>query len=196
METHMNTFNRIVMVLLSLVALVFGVIALLLVSGLVTPANVSPGSVFLNLWSFFAYLNPADATTAIWLCAIIAVVGLVVLILELLPGRRKPRDFVVKEDGLGKVTIKRTSVRDLVRYEASNMPEVIDARPVADTGPKGLRVQVQAELSPDTNAVEVAEALQERIQQSIQHHTGLSATEIQVMTQIEPLKHNGRKRVY
>jgi len=196
METHMNTFNRIVMVLLSLVALVFGVIALLLVSGLITPASVSPSSIFLNLWSFFAHLNSAEATTAIWVCAIIAVVGLVVLILELLPGRRKPRDFVVKEDGLGKVTIKRTSVRDLVRYEASNMPEVIDARPVADTGPKGLRVQVQAELSPDTNAVEVAEALQERIQQSIQHHTGLPTAEIQVMTQIEPLKHNARRRVY
>lgn len=192
----MNTFNRIVMVLLSLVALVFGVIALLLVSGLITPANVSPGSIFLNLWRFFAHLNAADATIAIWVCAIIAVVGLVVLILELLSGRRKPRDFVVKEDGLGKVTIKQTSVRDLVRYEASNMPEVIDARPVTDTGPKGLLVQVQAELSPDTNAVEVAEALQERIQQSIQHHTGLPTAEIQVMTQIEPLKHNGRKRVH
>lgn len=191
----MNIFNRIVMVLLSLVTLIFGVVALLLVNGLVTPANVSPGGVFLNLWHFFAHLNSADATTATVVCAIVAVVGLVILILELLPGHKKPGDFVVKEDGLGKVTIKRTSVRDLVRYEASNMPEVINARPVTDTGPKGLRVQVQAELSPDTNAVTVAEALQERIQRSIRHHTGLPTAEIQVMTQIEPLKHNERRRV-
>jgi uncharacterized alkaline shock family protein YloU len=191
----MNIFNRIAMLLLSLAALVFGVVVLLLVSGLVSPASVSPGGVFLNLWRFFAILNTKDATTAALVCAIVAVVGLIVLILELLSGRQKPRDFVVKEDGLGKVTIKRTSVRDLVRYEASSMPEVIDARPVADTGPNGLRIQVQAELSPDTDAVKVAEALQKRIQQSIQHHTGLPTADIQVMTQIEPLKHTERKRV-
>ena len=191
----MNTFNRIVILLLSLAALVFGVVTLLLVSGLVTPADVSPGGVFLSLWSFFAHLDTAGATTAILVCALVAVVGLIVFILELLPGRQKPRDFVVKEDGLGKVTIKRTSVRDLVRYEASTMPEIIDARPTADSGPNGLRVQVQAELSPDTDAVEVAEALQKKIQQSIQHHTGLPTADIQVMTQIEPLKHTERKRV-
>jgi hypothetical protein len=93
------------------------------------------------------------------------------------------------------VTIRRTSVRDLVRYEASSMPEIIDTRPTADTGPNGLHIQVQAELTPDTDAVKVAEALQERIQQSIHRHTGLSTAEIQVTTQIEPLKHNERKRV-
>jgi hypothetical protein len=195
METPMNTFNRIAMLLLSLAALVFGVVALLLVSGLVTPANVSSGGIFLNLWSFFAHLNPTDAITATLVSAIVAVVGLIVFILELLPGRRKPRDFVVKKDGLGKVTIKGTSVQDLVRYEASSMPEVIDARPTADTGPNGLHVQVQAELSPNTDAVKVAEALQEKIQHSIQHHTGLPTAEIQVMTQIEPFKHTERKRV-
>jgi hypothetical protein len=191
----MNIFNRIAMLLLSLAALVFGVVALLLISGLVTPANVSPGGVFLNQWRFFVHLSATDATTAMLVCTIIAVAGLIIFILELLPGRQKPRDFVVKEDGLGKVTIKRTSVRDLVRYEASSMPEVIEARPVADTGPKGLCVQVQAEISPDADAVKVAEALQERIQQSIQHHTGMPTAEIQVMTQIEPFKHNGKKRV-
>lgn len=191
----MNTFNRIVMVLLSLAAFVFGVVAFLLVSGLVAPASVSPGGVLLDLWRFFAHLHSADATTATIVCAIVAVVGLIILILELFSGRRKPPDFVVKEDGLGKVTIKQTSVRELVRYEASSIPEVIAARPITDTGPKGLRVQIQAELSPDSDAVKVAESLQDKVQQSIQHHTGMSASEIQVVTQVEPLKHNGRKRV-
>lgn len=191
----MNTFNRIAMLLLSLAAFVFGVVVLLLVSGLVTPATVSPGGVFLNQGRFFAHLNVADATTAALVGAIVAVVGLIVLILEILPGRRQPHDFVVKEDALGKVTIARTSVRDLVRYEASTMPEVIEARPVADTGPKGLRIQVRAALSPEADAVKVAETLRERIQQAIQHHTGMSTAEIQVRTQIEPFERNGRKRV-
>lgn len=110
----MNTFNRIAMLLLSLAALVFGVVALLLVSGLVTPANVSPGGVLLNQWRFFVHLNATDATTAVLVSAIIAVAGLIIFILELLPGRQKPRDFVVKEDGLGKVTIKRTDRKSVV----------------------------------------------------------------------------------
>jgi hypothetical protein len=191
----MNTFNRIAMLLFSLVALVFGVVALLLVSGLITPSNVGQNRVLLNALNSFAHLGSETATTVIIVSALIAIIGLIVFMLELSPGRRKPSDLVVKEDGLGKVTIKRTSIRDLVRYEASSMPEVIDAQPVANAGPTGLHVQVQAELSPDTNAVKVAEALQERIQQSIQRHTGLQTAEIQVVTQIEPLKHNGKRRV-
>jgi hypothetical protein len=191
----MNIFNRLAMLLLSLAALAFGVVVLLLLSGLISPTIVSPGGLFLNQWRFFAHLNGAEANTAVLVCAIVAVVGLILLILELLPSRRQSRDFVVRDDARGKVTIARTSVRDLVRYEAASMPEVKEAAAVADTGPKGFRVQVRAAISPDADAVKVAQALQDRVQQAIQHHTGLPTAQVHVMTQIEPFARNGRRRV-
>ena len=191
----MNVFNRIVMLLLSLAALAFGIIVLMLVGGIITPLQVSPSGVLLNQWRFFTRLNTADANTAALVAAIIGVVGLIVLILELLPGPREPAQFVVKQDSLGKVTVARTSVQDLVQYEASAMPEVLETRQQVDEGRKGLRVHVRSSLSPEADAPKVGQMLQERIQQSIQRHIGLPVAEVQVATQIEPLEHHTRRRV-
>ncbi len=191
----MNVFNRIVMLLLSLAALAFGIIVLMLVGGIITPLQVSPSGVLLNQWRFFTRLNTADANTAALVVAIIGVVGLIVLILELIPGPREPAQFVVKQDSLGKVTVARTSVRDLVQHEAAAMPDVMETRQEVNEGRKGLRVHVRTALSPEADAPRVGQMLQERIQQSIQRHIGLPVAEVQVATQIEPLEHHARRRV-
>jgi hypothetical protein len=191
----MNVFNRIVMTLLSLAALAFGIIVLLLLGGIITPVQVSPYGILLRQWQFFTALNKADATTAAFVAAAIGIVGLIVLILELLPGPRKPAQFVVKRDSLGKVTVAQTSVRDLVQYEASTIPEVLETRQQVIEKPKGLGVYVRSSLSPEADAPQIGQLLQERIQAAIQRHIGLPVAEVQVATQIEPLEQHARRRV-
>jgi hypothetical protein len=194
----MNSFNRIAMLLLSIVALAFGSIALLLLGGLIQPAAVSPNGVFLHQWSFFTQLNRPDATTAAIVCAVLAFVGLVILILEILdliPGRREPDQVVVRQDGLGSVTVARSSVRDLVQYESATVPGVIETRQTVVEGSKDLRVYVRTTLSPEAEVPQVGQQLQEKLQLALQRHLGLPVAEVRVTTQLVPFEQRAQRRV-
>ena len=191
----MNVFNRIIMILLSLVAIAFSSIVFLLIGGVVRPTQVSPGGLLLGLWSFFAQLNPTNATTAAVVCALIVLVAVLVFILELNILGREPAQFVVREDSLGKVTVARSSVRKLIGYEAASVAGVVETRQTVEKGRAGLRVQVRALLLPEVDAPAVGHTLQEKLQQSIQGHIGLPVAEVQVATQLEPLEKPRRRRV-
>ena len=191
----MNVFNRIIVILLSLAAIAFSIIVFLLVGGVVRPTQVSPGGLLLGLWSFFAQLNPTNATIAVVVCSLVVIVALILLILELNIINREPAQFVVQEDSLGKVTVARSSVRKLVGYESATVPGVIETRQTVDKGRDGLRVQVRALLLPEVDAPAVGHTLQEKVQQSIQGHIGLPVAEVQVATQIEPFEKPRRRRV-
>ena len=185
----------VIMILLSLVAIAFSIIVFLLVGGVVRPTQVSPGGLLLGLWSFFAQLNPTNATIAVIVCALVVIVAVIVFILELNILGREPAQFVVREESLGKVTVARSSVRRLVGYESMTIPGVVETRQTVDKGRDGLRVQVRALLLPEVDAPAVGQTLQEKVQQSIQGHIGLPVTEVQVATQLEPFEKPRRRRV-
>jgi uncharacterized alkaline shock family protein YloU len=192
----MNVFNRIIMILLSLAAIAFSIIVFLLVGGVVRPTQVSPGDFLLGLWRFFAQLNSTGATIAVLVCALVVIAALILLIFELNIFSREPAQLVVRQDGLGKVTVARNSVRKLVGHEAAAIPGVIETRQAVDEGRNGLRVHVRALLLPEADAPEVGHTLQERVQKSIQVHIGLPVAEVQVATQIEPFDKPRRPRVH
>ncbi len=191
----MNVFNRIIMIILCLVAIAFSIVVFLLVGGVVRPAQVSPGGLLLGLWSLFSQLNQSNATIAAIVCALVVIVALILLILELNILRRNTEQFLVRDDSLGKVTVARSSVRKLVGYEAKTVPGVIETRQTVDEGRNGLRVHVRALLYPEVEAPEVGHTLQEKVQKAIQGHIGLPVAEVQVATQLEPFDKPRRRRV-
>jgi hypothetical protein len=191
----MNVFNRIIVILVCLIAIAFSIIVFLLVSGLIRPTQVSPGGFLSGLWSFYSQLSPSYATIAAIAFALLLIVALIILILEFYSLRSSSEQFVVREDSIGKVTVARNSVRRLVGYEAKAIPEVIETRQTVDKGRNGLRVHVRALLYPEVNAPEVGHTLQEKVQKSIQGHMGLDVTEVQVATQLEPFDKPRRRRL-
>jgi uncharacterized alkaline shock family protein YloU len=191
----MNVFNRIIMILLSVAAIAFSSIVFLLVGGVIRPSQVSPGGFLLGLWGLFAQLNQADATITAVVFALVVIVAVILLIFELNILGREPAQFVVREDGLGKVTVARSSVRKLVGYEAAAVPGVIETRQAVEKGRDGLRVHIRALLLPEVDAPEVGHILQEKVQKSIQGHIGLPVTDVQVATQLEPFDKPRRRRV-
>jgi hypothetical protein len=191
----MNVFNRIVMILVCLIAIAFSIIVFLLVGGIIRPDQVSPGGFLSGLWSFYSQLNPSNATIAAVAFAFVLIVALIILILEFATLRGGSDQFVVREDSIGKVTVARSSVRKLVGYEAKAIPEVIETRQTVDKGRDGLRVHVRALLFPEVNAPEVGHTLQEKVQKSIQGHMGLDVVEVQVATQLEPFDKPRRRRL-
>jgi uncharacterized alkaline shock family protein YloU len=191
----MNVFNRIIMILLSPTAIAFSIIVFLLVGGVIRPTQVSLGGSLLALWSFFAQLNLINATIAVVVCILVLIAALILLILELNILQREPAQFVVREDGLGKVTVARSSVLRLIGYESANVPGVVETRQAVDKGPDGLRVRIRALLLPEVDAPAIGHTLQEKVQQSIQGHIGLKVAEVQVAAQLEPFEKPRRRRV-
>jgi uncharacterized alkaline shock family protein YloU len=191
----MNVFNRIIVMLLCLIAIAFSIIVFLLVGGIIRSTQVSPGGFLSGLWSFYSQLSPSYATIATIAFALLLIIALVILILEFVNLRRRADQFVVREDSIGKVTVARSSVRKLVGYEAKGIPGVIETRQAVDKGRNGLRVQVRALLFPEVNAPEVGHILQEKVQKSIQAHMGLDVIEVQVATQLEPFGKPRRRRL-
>ena len=191
----MNVFNRIIMILVCLIAIAFSIIVFLLVGGVIRPTQVSPGGFLSGLWSFYSQLNPSNATIAAVAFALVVIVALIILILEFATLRGGSDQFVVREDSIGKVTVARSSVRKLVGYEAKAIPEVIETRQTVDKGRNGLHVHVRALLFPEVNAPEVGHTLQEKVQKSIQAHMGLEVIEVQVATQLEPFDKPRKRRL-
>jgi hypothetical protein len=198
----MNIANRIIVLLLSLIAFIFTATAALLLGGILRPDVFGKLGVLLGLALFLAHLKGADFTAAITTASVLAVVSLLLFVLEILPlfrvhpGRRQPETYVIQQDELGQVTVDRKSVRNLVQYEAAAIPGVIRVRPpeVRD-GPAGLSIYARTSLAPTAEATAIGKKLQEQIQTSVQQHMGLPVTRVQVATEIEPLDGAGRRRV-
>jgi len=198
----MNVFNRIVMFLLSFILFVFGATIFVLLTGLVVPNNPYLRDVLAlyNAWRAVALLRGTATNIAVLIALVFAVVGLVVVVLELLPlgrlfRRSEAKQYVVRDDTLGQVTVGRTMVRDFVQHEAEAVPGVVHAEPEVRDGHGGLRVHTKASLAWDAEAPAVGQLLQERIKESVQTHIGLPVTEVTVTTQAAPVVKETRRRV-
>jgi uncharacterized alkaline shock family protein YloU len=191
----MNVFNRMIVILLCLIAIAFSIIVFLLIGGVIRPTQVSPGGFLAGLWSFYSQLSPTNATIAAIGFALILLIALGIVILEGVNIRRRADHFVVREDRLGKVTVARSSLRMLVGYEAKKIPGVIETRHSVEKGRNGLRVQVRALLFPEVNAPDVGHTLQEKVQEAMKRHMGIDVTEVQVATQLDPFEKPRKRRL-
>jgi hypothetical protein len=182
-----NVFNRILLLVLGALALIVGIITLLLVTQAIRPADVSPGGLLFDQWSGIAALSGGAATTAAIVGTLLALAGLALIVLELVPGRREPPSYVVRKDGLGQVRVARKSVSQVVQYEAGQIDGIREVRPEVRNSADGLHVIAHASLAPDAAAATVGEQLQTTIRESVQRQIGLPVAEVQVHTQVESL---------
>ncbi len=198
----MNIFNRIVMFLLSFLLFVFGGLTFLLLTGLVVPQNDYLRSVLTlyNAVRAIALVRGASTNIAVLIAIIMAVVGLVLVVLELLPvgrlfRRREAKQYVVRQDQLGQVTLERSMVRDLVQHVAESVPGVVHAEPEVKDGTDGLHVVARTSIAWDADAPAIGQALQERIKESVQTQLGLPVAEVRVTAQTAPAVKEQRRRV-
>jgi hypothetical protein len=200
----MNIVNRVIMIVVSLLVFVFGATTFLLLTGIVVPRNQTLRDI-LALYSALravALLRGAAGNTVILIALFLLLIGLAFLILELwgpvgrIFRKREAKQYVVRHDALGDVTVGRTMVRDWVQHEAEAVPGVMAAEPEVKIGKNGLRLSTRASLAWDADAPAVGQELQERIKESVQTHLGLPVAEVRVTAQTAPLaKEPTRRRV-
>jgi hypothetical protein len=182
-----HAFNRILLLVLGALALVAGVVALLLVTQALHPADVSLGGVLQDLWQGIANLSGGSAIAAVIISIAVALAGLALIVVELLPPPREAPVYVVRKDDLGTVTVARKSVRQVAQYEAAQIAGVREVRPEVRNGADGIHIIAHASLAPDTVAPAVGEQLQVNIKEAVQRHLGLPVAEVEVHTQVEAL---------
>jgi uncharacterized alkaline shock family protein YloU len=189
-----DAFNRILLLVLGALALVAGIIALLLVVQVVHPADVSLGGVLHDFWQGIANLSGGSAVAAVIISILLALAGLALIVVELLPAPREAPVYVVRKDSLGTVTVARKSVRQVVQYEAAQIAGVRDVRPEVRNGPDGIHIIARTSLAPDAVAPAVGEQLQMSIKEAVQRHIGLPVAEVQIHTHVQEVDSTRRVR--
>ena len=196
LQTFRNGFNRLFMLVLSFVSFGFGIVVLLLLGRWISPAEVSPnGTIMFDQWNFFAQSRVFNPLLGIIVGGVCAFAGLVGFIFQALPRKRESSVLVVRHDSQGKVTMDRSSVRDLVQYEVASMPDVIETHQDVKMRRDGLHVHVRSSLAPGTDANRVGRELQEKLRSSLQQRVGVPVANIAVETQFAPLNRHSRRRV-
>lgn len=186
----MNIFNRIVVILLDLVLVAGAILILLITFGVVAAHQMLPSGtaeIGVGQWlASFAAMPPSTTLITTLGAALVIVLGLILLVCELRPA---PQDTMIRirDDGLGRVTMRRESVRDLIRYTTAQLADVLQVDPRIDIGPQGLNIACRTSLTPDAHISHVSAELQSRIKQTVEQHLGMKVANVSVQAQLEPL---------
>lgn len=198
----MTLFNRIVMALAGFILLAFSTVIFLLLTGIVVPGNDYLRAILAayNAWRAIVLLRGGTTNFAVLIALVLMLIGLVLFVLEVLPigrlfRRRETKQYVVRQDQLGQVTLARSMVRDVVQHVAEGVPGVTHAEPEVKDGADGLHLTAHASLAWDTDAQAVGKQLQERIKESVQTQLGLPVAEVHVTAEPAPIAKEQRGRV-
>lgn len=190
----MNVLNRVLIILIALIALVVSVAILLVTLGITEPQTLAPNDWFQDRLANFEDLTGTDRDWTVAITGAAILISLLLLVLELLPGTREPSRLVIKQDGMGRVTVALDSVRQLVDWEAAQESGVMEAESQVRDEASGLRIRSRVSLDPQASVPEVAEMLQERIKNTVEQHVGRHVNQVAVDTQVEPLRGNRERR--
>lgn len=175
----MNALNKIVISLLLLAAIVLVPLTLIFPEQAEIGLRYAADVVQANL----DWLNAQSPGAQIGVRLLLALggmlaflVGLVLLILEIVPFRRKT---VRLQDNSGELMID--SINGHLTYHLDLLPDVLRVRPRIKSTGKAVRATVYVETPPDANIPQKTTEVQETTRQVLEDQLGLQAKEIKVV---------------
>lgn len=181
----MNVFNRIFMILLAAATVVAAGIVVVVQFRLVDPYVFGyPLSVPLSsmaAWEFGERLSSIGITAAV------ALLAALLLVLELRPGNRAVRHFVVSESPEGRVEVSQRSVQALASRASREVPGVVDADSHVDEDATGLRIRAVLDVDSSVPLVELSRMAQQRIKEAVESQIGRTVSEVRIDTQVQQL---------
>jgi uncharacterized alkaline shock family protein YloU len=164
----MNTFNRVVLVLLLLLVMVL--CSLILVVPMQSLEII--GQQAEALADLLSRVRPiARLPIGILLALIIDLVGILLIVLEV--RRRESRSIKVEQASGGEVTLSVASIADQLKAELSHLPEVVQAKPKVSAKRKGVVVEVDARIEAEAGVPNKAERIVEVIRRTVEQKMGL-----------------------
>jgi hypothetical protein len=164
----MNTFNRVVLVILLLLGMVLCSLALVLpMPTLRTIALQADG-----LADFLSAIRPVVLLPiGILLALIVDLIGILLIILEV----RRPaaKSISVEQAAGGEVTLSIASIADQLKIEVGQLPEVLQAKPRVSARRKGVVVELDAKIAAETGVPNKAERIVETVRRVVEQKMGL-----------------------
>lgn len=164
----MNTFNRVVLVILLLAAMVLcSLVFVVPVQALRVLAQQAGG-----VADFFARVRPVvRLPVGILLALIVDLVAILLIVLEV----RRPasRSISVEQASGGEVTLSIASIADQVKAEVNQLPEVLQARPKVTAKRKGVVIELDAKIAAEAGVPGKAERIVETIRRVVEEKMGL-----------------------
>jgi hypothetical protein len=190
----MNLFNRLVVTLLAAILTLGGAAVLAAISGWLRPADLAlvPGSE----WAV-GQLRELPGMSLFWTALGAlggALVGLVLLTLELRPSRRD-REIVLKRDKLGAVNVSLVGLRRLAEHVIGEIPGIQSVRSEARPTRQGVAFQCHVLVLPDANTAVLAEEIRTQVAAAVERHIGRPAAPIHVHAQVGTVVPAAKKRV-
>jgi len=164
----MNTFNRVVLVILVLLAMVL--CSLTMVVPMASLQTVSRGAE--ELADLVARIRPPFRLAAgIFVALILDLIGLLLIVLEV----RRPaaKGIRVEQTTGGQVTLSMASIADQVKAELNQLPEVVQVKPKVSAGKKGVLVEVDARIAADEGFPDKADRIVAVIRRVVEDKMGL-----------------------
>jgi hypothetical protein len=164
----MNTFNRVVLVILLLVAIVLcSFVFVVPVPTLRLLAQQASG-----VADFFARVRPVvRLPIGILLALIVDLVGILLIILEV--RRPAPRSISVEQAAGGEVTLSIASIADQLKAEVNQLPEVLQVKPKVSAKRKGVVVELDAKIAAEMGVPGKAERIVETVRRVVEEKMGL-----------------------
>ncbi len=181
----MNAFNRIVVGVFALVLFVVSVVVVAVAVGLVPPERALPGAFFHELLTPVAALEGVGRTAAIGSAGLAALVGLLLLILEIRPSATGQRPFLVREEALGALTVERLSVCLLAERVIRESPGVVGARAAVADGEQGIRVRCRVAAAAGANLPELGPQLQTAVKAAVEKQVGLPVEQVALRMRLD-----------
>jgi len=169
----MSVFNRLLIILLAILLLVATGAVLL---GILQPTQLEPGRWFVDRLMPFAQLDPTLRDWTLGVGVVLFLPALVLLVIELRPAPHPDPWIMLKDDGLGRVTVARDGVRELSDREASHVVGVMSARSRVEETPTGLTIVCRISVDPTRSIPEMSQELRDRLEAVVEHHLGLPVT--------------------
>jgi len=164
----MNTFNRVVLVVLLLLAMVF--CSLTLVVPLRSLQIISQQAQALA--DLLGRIRSVVRVPAgILLALIVDLIGILLIVLEV---RRSAATAIkVEQASGGEVTLSVASIADQLKAELSQLPEIVQAKPKVSAKRNGVVVEVDARISAHAGVPNKAERIVEAIRKVVETKMGL-----------------------
>jgi hypothetical protein len=164
----MNTFNRVVLVVLLLLAMVL--CSLILVVPLRSLQIISQQAQALaDLLGRIR--SVVRLPGGILLALIVNLIGILLIVLEV--RRPKPGAIKVEQASGGEVTLSVASIAEQLKAELSQLPEIVQAKPKVSAKRRGVFVEIDARIAAETGVPNKAERIIEAVRQVVETKMGL-----------------------
>jgi hypothetical protein len=164
----MNTFNRVVLVILLLLGMVICSLVLVLPLPTLRLIALQAG----GLSEFLGRVNPyVLLPIGILLALIVDLIGILLIILEV---RRPAATAIsVEQAAGGKVMLSIASISDQLKTEVSKLPDVLQVKPRVAAKRSGVLVELDTKIAAEAGVPSKAERIVETVRLVVEQKMGL-----------------------